>query len=212
MLNDINRILVRDCEARLEEYGDNYQGVGWTKGQQYADARYRVMLDIISPDNSDEVTLLDFGCGASHLYRYMLDHSIGNVTYSGLDLSDRFLELSRNKFPQVPYYRVDILKSEDELPQFDYIVLNGLFTYKGELPYPDMVEYFHAMIAKVFPKARVGIAFNVTTKHVDWEREDLFHVPFDSLAAFLSTHISKRFVFRQDYGLYEYTAYVYQEP
>ena len=30
-----------------------------------------------------------------------------------------------------------------------------------------------------------GIAFNVMTKHVDWERDDLFHLPFDQLAEWL---------------------------
>jgi hypothetical protein len=47
------------------------------------------------------------------------------------------------------------------------------------------------------------------SKHVDWEREDLFHLPFDTLAAFLKQELSGNFVIRNDYGLYEYTTYVY---
>ena len=45
---------------------------------------------------------------------------------------------------------------------------------------------------------------------VDWERADLFHVPFDTLARMLKAHASRDFVIRQDYGLYEYTVYVYR--
>jgi hypothetical protein len=47
--------------------------------------------------------------------------------------------------------------------------------------------------------------------HVDWQRDDLFHLPFDTLAAFLRTEVSRHFLFRADYGLYEYTVYVYRE-
>ena len=62
----------------------------------------------------------------------------------------------------------------------------------------------------MYPLARRGIAFNVMSKHVDWERDDLFHLPFDVLAAFLRAEISRHYQFRADYGLYEYTAYVYR--
>jgi hypothetical protein len=38
----------------------------------------------------------------------------------------------------------------------------------------------------------------------------LFHLPFDTLASFLTSELTRNFVFRNDYGLYEYTAYVYR--
>jgi hypothetical protein len=59
---------------------------------------------------------------------------------------------------------------------------------------------------------RRGIAFNVMAKAVDWERDDLFHVPTDDLIAFLVNQLSRQFVLRNDYGLYDYTTYVYREP
>ena len=68
------------------------------------------------------------------------------------------------------------------------------------------------LLPRVFAAARVGMAFNVMSKHVDWERDDLFHVPYDMLAAFLKANVSRHFQFRADYGLYEYTTYVYREP
>src|SRR5215831_16621861 len=38
--------LVRFSESFLERHGDSYLGVGWTKRQEDADARYRVMLEL----------------------------------------------------------------------------------------------------------------------------------------------------------------------
>jgi hypothetical protein len=45
---------------------------------------------------------------------------------------------------------------------------------------------------------------------VDWERDDLFHVSFDVMAKFLTAELTRNFIFRQDYGLYEYTVYAYR--
>lgn len=210
MNNKKHMALVSYCESFLEKYGDNYLGVGWTKKQEDADTRYRVMLEVIRPETLDRIRLLDFGCGASHLYEYILKHKLTQIEYSGLDLSDRFLELSKTKFPDIPYYQVDLLDDPINLPAFDYIILNGIFNSKCDLSYDEMLSYFQAVVGRVFERARVGIALNVMSKHVDWERDDLFHLPFDVLASFLTKNISRHFVIRSDYGLYEYTAYVYK--
>ena len=204
--------IVFACEAYLEKYGDNYLGVGWTKKQEDADTRYRVMLELIKPETSGKVKLLDFGCGASHLYEYILKNRLDHIYYTGLDLSQKFIDLSRKKFPSIEYYHLDILDDQVNLPDFDYILLNGVFNSKCDLRFEEMFAYFQEVISRAFTKARVGIAFNVMSKQVDWEREDLFHLPFDMLASFLTKNVSRHFVIRHDYGLYEYTAYVYKQP
>jgi SAM-dependent methyltransferase len=202
--------IVSYCETCLEKYGDSSPGVGWPRGD--ADTRYRVMLDVISPATAP-VTLLDFGCGASHLYEYILMHHPDGIVYSGLDLSDRFLALSRQKFPDVQYYQTDVLDSvAPELPGFDYVIMNGIFNYKGALSSAEMLEYLQLLVRRVFEVARVGIALNVMSKQVEWERDDLFHLAVDPLMSFLSREVSRHIVVRHDYGLYEYTVYVYRLP
>lgn len=201
--------IVAECEKDLAQHGDNYLGVGWTKSQGHADLRYRVMLDLIRP--SDEpVDLLDLGCGASHLYEYMQAHGVQGIRYSGADLSDKYLAVSTRKFPDVRYYQVDVLDADVTLPTFDYVVMNGLFNYKGDASYDDMAAYVRAMITRVSTIARVGFAFNVMTTHVDWERQDLFHWPIGEATTFVAGAVSRSFVVRHDYGLYEYTVYVYK--
>ena len=119
---------------------------------------------------------------------------------------------SRRKFPDVTYYELDIIDDDIGLPTFDYVVMNGVFTAKCDLSFEDMLDYFQRLVRRVFANARKGLAFNVMSKQVDWERDDLFHVPFDLLASFLTREVSRHFVFRHDYGLYEYTTYVYRDP
>jgi hypothetical protein len=64
------------------------------------------------------------------------------------------------------------------------------------------------MLRAVWPSAKRGLAFNVMSKQVDWEREDLFHLPLSLLAEFLCAEVTRDFVVRNDYGLYEYTVYL----
>jgi SAM-dependent methyltransferase len=200
--------IVSHVETYLEKHGDSPQGHGWPKYED-AQTRYRVMLDVVK-DTLRPASLLDFGCGTSLLYDYMLRHQINGIEYAGLDVSKKYLALSRSKFPHVPYYCLDVLKDDGSLPEFDYIVMNGVFTLKHDLPFEEMWDYTRKLVSKVWSKARIGMAFNVMSKHVDWEREDLFHLPFDTLAAFLKQEISRHFAFRHEYGLYEYTTYVYR--
>ncbi len=56
-----------------------------------------------------------------------------------------------------------------------------------------------------------GVAFNVMSKDVDWEREDLFHLPLNVLSNFLTKEVTRDFIIRYDYGLYEYTTYLYKK-
>lgn len=205
--------MIRYCEACLKQHGDNYLGVGWTKCQQDADARYRVMLDVIRDCPNVPVRLLDFGCGASHLYEFIQrTRNLPNIHYSGLDLSPELIALSRRKFPGITYYDFDILSGEAKLLEFDYIIANGVFTLKLDNSFDQMWSFLQAVVRCLYAKARQGMAFNVMSKQVQWERADLFHASFDRVASFLTQEISRHFVFRHDYGLYEFTTYVYRKP
>jgi SAM-dependent methyltransferase len=202
--------IVSHYESCLERHGDTHLGVDWPQPDDVS-TRHRVMLEVVKPNLTDEtVRLLDFGCGAAHFNEYLRQHGVTNIDYAGLDLSGKFIELCRSKFPSNQFYCLDLLADNNTLPRFDYIVMNGVFTEKLSLTFDEMLNYFKQLVSKVFAKAEQGIAFNVMSKHVDWEREDLFHLPFDTLAAFLKQELSRNFVIRNDYGLYEYTTYVYR--
>ena len=201
--------IIQQSETYLADYGDSYKGIGRFKEEQ-ALRSYQTMLEIIKPNSERKTTLLDFGCGLSHFYAYIQESGINNIQYNGLDISEKFLAVSRQKYPENRYYQIDVLEDDSQLPQFDYIIMNGIFTQKCDLSYEAMWEYFTTILPRVFDHAKIALAFNVHSKIVDWEREDLFHVPFDPLAKFLSENLTRNFAIRHDYRLYEYTVYVYR--
>lgn len=115
----------------------------------------------------------------------------------------------KKKYPAINFYCGDILDNNFEIPSFDYIILNGVFTVKRELTFNQMFDFLKKVLISLKPKVNKGIAFNVMSSHVDWQRDDLFHLPHDLLAEFLIQTFGRKFIIRNDYGLYEYTAYVY---
>lgn len=204
------KTIIDHYENCLKLHGDNHLGVDWPNASD-AEKRYVVMLNVIK-DKQSPVTLLDFGCGTASLYQHILSHKIANVTYSGLDASKAFYEVSKTKFPELEFLFLDVLNEPHKLREYDYIVMNGVFTEKNTMSFNEMFEYFTQLISVVFSKAKKGIAFNVMSTAVDWERDDLFHLPTDKLIHFLTKNLSRHFVIRNDYGLYEYTVYLYKEP
>lgn len=195
-------------EHLFEQHGDSPQALG-SRDVAMEEAGFQAVLGILEHERRP-VSLLDFGCGPSHLYEYLQRTATANITYAGLDLSDAFVDLSRRKYPENTYYCLDVLDDSTRLPEFDYIVINGIFTSRPGMSHDEMMTFLTRLLPVLFAKVRCGLAFNATSKHVDWERDDLFHLPFDELARFLRSTLSERFTFRHDYGYHEYTTYVYR--
>jgi SAM-dependent methyltransferase len=203
------RSIVAHYESCLRIYGDQHLGVDWSSARD-ADTRYRVMLDLIPTPRASRVSLLDFGCGASHLLDFIVRKGIDSIDYTGLDLSPEFIALSRRKYPAVAYHCVDVLEDASALPSFDYVVMNGVFTEKRELGQEEMFDYVAAMLRRTFALTRLGLAFNVVSAELGWEQWYLFHAPVDRISALVRTQLTENFVVRADYGLTDYTLYVYR--
>ena len=206
------RYIADACEVDLIEHGDNYRGAGYTHSEAEAEERYGVMLNVIR-EPGEPVSVLDLGCGLGH----MLDHvnrteRSDRVRYTGLDISPKYLAAARARNPGAEFILADILDSDDELGEYDYVILNGVFNWRGDLDQEQMLSYWERLLGVAFRHCRRGLAFNVMSKIVDWERDDLFHLPFETMAQFVAANLSRHFVVRHDYEAYEYTTYVYRTP
>ena len=159
------------------------------------------------------MTLLDFGCGLAHLLDYLhREPRYRHVQYTGLDLSPKYLQGAKARHPGGTFILLDVLESDESLPDFDYVIMNGVFNFRGHIPEESMLQYWQQLLSVVFKHCRRGMAFNVMSRLVDWQRDDLFHLSFDAMAQFVGQALSRHFVVRHDYGAYEYTTYVYRSP
>lgn len=200
--------IVRQSEAYLAEHGDCNLGVGWPTADS-AGTHYEVMLDLV-PRDAEAVTLLDVGCGLGGLLEHAKLKSRNNIDYTGLDVSPAFLAECRRKFPRTPFIQTDLLSEGHTVGRYDYVVANGIFTQRCDLDFESMWAYAQRMLAAMWNCTRTALAFNAMSSHVDWEREDLFHLPLDTVAAFLGRELSRNFAIRNDYGYYDFTVYIYR--
>jgi len=203
--------IVEHYERRLGEFGPTHKGVDWPKAED-VDVRNAVMLGLC-PAAGPRASLLDLGCGIGLLPDFLRARGmLERFDYHGVDLSPRMIAAAQARHSGLRFEARDVLERPLADASFDYVVMNGLLTVKASLTQPEMEEFATSIIAAAFRTCRRGIAFNVMSEHVDWKRDDLFHWPFDRAAEFLKRACSRHVVFRADYGLYEYTAYVFRDP
>lgn len=203
--------LLHHYEQRLGEFGDSATGACWPN-EHDRQTRYGVMLDLIDAAPHEKLVLCDLGCGTGGLLAEIRRRGLQNVEYIGIDRSPGALAYARAKFPDAAFLELDVTAPDPDLRSIncDYLVANGLFTGKFDLTHEEMWAFLVTVIDLVWPHVRRGLAFNVMSKVVDWERDDLFHLPMDEAAQLLHRLAGRRVRMRADYGLYEYTAYAYK--
>lgn len=205
--------LVRHYECCLSQHGATHKGTDWPNAEDLA-TRFTVMLDLCKPlINQGLYTVLDLGCGYGAFLDYLKTYNFSTlINYKGIDLSFKMIEAAKERHDLSDFEVRDILRDKLLPASYDYIIMNGVFTEKRGLTQIEMESFFLDMIIASFDACRVGIAFNVMNFHVDWFRDELFYLPFDQMVSLLKQHTSRHITIRADYGLYEYTVYVYKQP
>ena len=171
----------------LKEHGDSHQGHDWPN---YKDMlkRYKIMSELFR--DRKNISVLDLGCGTGMFLDFMKSEKLigeNEITYEGADISEDHINIASNKFAENKFYKIDVMT--EPLPK----------------------EFFETFIKNIWPQVNHGIAFNVMSSHVDYERGDLFHLPHDALAGFITKNLSRNYIIRNDYGLYEYTTHVFKD-
>ncbi len=202
----------REVEHLFRQYGDTHKGLGYPRNDGF-EIRQRVLLEVMrfgSP-KPRRPFVLDIGCASGLLLDAWAAARFGPKDYLGVDLSEMMIATAREKHPREWFLVADPLISDEVWRRApDYVVMGGIFTWRPSVSREAMLAYFLALVRKAFDNCKIGVSFNLISKHVDWERDDLFHMPFDELAALLRTQLSANYVFRADYGLREFTTYVYK--
>jgi SAM-dependent methyltransferase len=206
--------LQRHYERCLARSGATPLGVDWPNARDLEE-RFAVQLEVLAavPAGPTLPKLLDLGCGPGLLLNYLAAMGRANtVDYQGIDISPPMIDSARERWPNQVFHARDILA--DPLPpeSVDVVIMNGVLTERQGIPRERMVEMAEALVGAAYRAARYGVVFNAMSRHVDWERDDLFHWGFDEVAAFLKRDLTRHVAFRADYGLYEFTAFAWRYP
>ena len=203
--------LVKTVEKLYVEHGDTHRGMGFRTDEGF-EARYPVYLEVIREAAArEECSLLDVGCGTARLLDLIKSLGRDEISYRGVDLSPKLLEAARKKHPGADFILGDPFDLEEIWSaRPDYVVFGGIFTSRLQMSVAEMTDYMLRMLSLAFTHCRRGVVFDVISAHVDWQRDDLFHVSFDQMADLMQANLNRNYVFRADYGRYEYAVYVYK--
>jgi SAM-dependent methyltransferase len=204
-------VIGRHYDEVLARHGDTAQGAHWPNETKRR-LRFDVMLDLMGTHYGEPGVLCDFGCGTGELLAHLRRRGLDRLEYVGVDRSALALSYARQKFPAARFVEIDVTAPDAPVDALacDWLVCNGVFTVKWEVDEEQMWRFLGDALRCLWPRVRRGLAFNVMSKAVDWERDDLFHASKDRMAGLLHGIAGRRIAFRADYGLYEYTAYLYR--
>jgi SAM-dependent methyltransferase len=198
-----------------EEAGDLLKRLYWPSAYHLA-ARCAALLSPIdfsrySPQR--RLRLLDVGCGYGLLLDYLKENDLLDlVDYTGVDLVDTVLTEARNRWPGAHFEKRDVQDQPFPENSFDYAICCGLFSMNHGNAYAEAAALAEAILRALWPSVTEGLGFDCMSKHVDWERDDLFHWPLDDTMAFCKRDLSRHVSFKLDYGLWTMTTLVSKTP
>jgi hypothetical protein len=180
--------------------------VDWPNSLE-AERRYDWMLRITTPR---DCTLLDLGCGLAGLKVHIDGEELRHISYTGLDISPKFVAACKERCPGVEFLCHDIL-TDPPSRKWDWVICNGVLTEKRALSFIDMWTYTQEFLKAAWNLCERGLAFNVMSSYVDYQKDFLFHLPVETAITFICENLSRRFVVNHmNYGLYEYMMFVYR--
>jgi len=206
MKENILETIKKHYEECYIKHGDNCQGADWPNETDLI-KRYNIMFSVIR--ETSLISLLDYGCGTGMFLEHIKKDK-KELEYYGVDVNPVLIKRALEKFPSERFW-VETDGQLDPRINYDYIICNGVFTEKLSANKEEMFDYLCEKIKMLFSVAKKGIAFNVMSPFVDYEVQNLFYLEHDKLLKFVVKNLTRHYVIRNDYGLYEYTIYLYKE-
>jgi SAM-dependent methyltransferase len=199
-LQDKERYRQRYTE-RYREFGYDPQTLGWGKGGRQP-LRFAALMEMA---RSKKGSVLDVGCGFGDLYKFLID-SGWNGKYVGVDLVSVLVDEARNQYPGIDVRICDILSDYLE-EKFDYVVASGIFNARLQ---EEANEYhIERMLGRMFELARLGVAADFMSSHVDFRNEEAWHTDPGWVLS-VGFKLTRRVVMRHDYLPYEFCLYLYR--
>jgi SAM-dependent methyltransferase len=186
---------------RIEKYGISPESLGWGGGKERQFLRFKILLEI---GVKQKETLLDVGCGFADLYEFLILSNF-EIDYTGVDINEKLINMSKEKNPDLNVFTADILDNEFR-QTYDWIICCGIFNAK--LSYEDNYTYIKKMITKMFHISRKGVAIDFMSNYVDFQDPIAFHTSESEIIKFVKNELKAKIVVRMDYLPYEFCVYI----
>ncbi len=185
----------------LQKFGDQPEALRWTPQGQLR--RYHMLADIAGPEELDNSTVLDYGCGTGDYYRFLKRRGI-HVKYTGVDINQNFINLARKKYPECTF---EVMNADDDQFEgfFDYIFICGVFN----LSVPGVDEDMKNALTTLFRHCNKGMALSALSSHTPVKDPELHFTSPEEMLKFSIENLSPAVSLRHDRIPNDFTLYVY---
>jgi len=206
----ISYMLKRHYSQKYLKYGNCSKGVDWGENVENSISRHYAMLDVIT-DSRNGCSLLDVGCGYGALLETINhDKKFSKVKYAGIDIVSEMIDSAKSKYKNAKWTHADYINTSTTT-RFDYIVSNGILTQKASASNLEMNQYAQLLITKMFMQCKIGIAFNIMSTFVNFQKDNLYYRNPSELIAWCMSTLTPHLKVNAHYDpWYEYTLYLYK--
>lgn len=199
--DDESSTVIERYENRLREYGYSEEALGWgRKGRQQL--RFSVLA---SQWNLEGKTILDLGAGFGDFYAFARRFHIQG--YRGIDITPGLVDIGMQLYGRDPNFELICGSVTDEanLYECDIAIISGLFNFR--LNNGKNREFIEEVLRLAFKKARIGVACNFVTDHVDF-RDSLIHYQSPTEILDFALSLTRNITFVQNYMPFEFSIFL----
>ena len=161
-------------------------------------------------EHDDNFTIHDVGMGVADFNQFLLNEfSTKDIVYSGSEILEEYVQESKSRFPKNSFFLRDIAE-QSYMDKHDYLIMSGLFHQRRETKIKDWEKFSQNILSNAFDMCNKGIAFNFISPFVDFYQTQVYYCNLPKLLNFINDELSRFFVIKHNYALYEFTVYVYK--
>jgi hypothetical protein len=172
--------------------------------------RYEQILECIDLDEPFSIHDVGFGLGAFHDF---LEESISSTSfiYSGSEITLELVNTVKEKLPGKTLFHRNLAEatSRNLGEEYDYVVLSGVFHQIQDTSIPEWENYIKQILLNCFSMTNKGLVFNVVSPFVDYHQVGVYYANLSKLLEFITDQLSRFFIIRHNYALFEFTVVVF---
>jgi SAM-dependent methyltransferase len=212
-LSTVGETLSNYYSNTLAQFGPTLAGVDWLKEE---DAFLRYQLHLRGVNSCKAKSILDLGCGLGHFFQYISNHPEQNIknladNYLGIDPISKMIEHAKNISPQ-GNFKLGSAESLNQLPKFDFVVANGLFTVKSTASELEMQNFVDKTLDAMWEKSNLGISFNLMSDFVEHRYPRLYYINPSEVINKFAPRFGRHFLIFGETKLYDICYVWFKNP
>ena len=194
----------------MSTYGDHFLSLDW-KSVDAQKIRFKIFDDLIKMNDQKVFSVLDVGCGFGDLFQYLAANG-HHLSYTGVDLSPKIVEIAKNRHPKATFEVKDIL-CDKKFSQYDFVFCSGTLNISFS-ERDKHLEYICSMLIRMFELCKIAVGVNFLSsqavyhvKDEDLQHKQYFYTKPEEITV-MARGMTDRFIIRHDYHPGDFTLYL----